>query len=176
MLQGVSNHYNTSSASDSRLVSRLSSMTPRNKTIVGSALVLSFFSASNIVMSQSKHNSTMSNQGTSVEAPRVVPAISGLQETTEEQGESNVETKLEINTSSSIGGQPSSPSLDLKVNGQDINVPTNGEVNETVTNTDGSTINLHVHNSSTSTTEEDNETEVKIKSKTESEVRIRSSD
>lgn len=176
MLQWNSNH-TISSTSVSRLTSCLSSMTPRNKAIISSALVLAILFVVSLVSAASRGSNGYLQQpggltgNTSVNVETVTNDL--LPEVT--QGESKVETKVDVSTSTSINGDEVSPQVELKVNGQDIAIPENGQVSETVTGSaNEGMVEVNVHSSSTQSDDSDS-TRIRIDSETESEVRIRSS-
>lgn len=177
MLLGISND-NTSSNSVTGLASRLRSLTPQNKVLIGSTILLAILFVISIASATTpnRSNNTDANIDATVTSNNAVDLTQGTTNLLDEvtKNESSVQTNVNVDASANLNGQAVSPNVELNVNGQDIPVPENGEVQEVIgTSSNNSNVNVNV-NSSTSTSDDgDDRTRIRINSESESEVRVR---
>lgn len=174
MLHVSSGQSNVSSTTITRLKFRVSSMTPRTKLIVLPVLLLSIlFAVSAAAYSDTADSPNHKEESTGVTTQISTEAVNNVQlpEATADAG-SGSQTSVRVNSSVRSNGSEA-PTVEVEVNGQEIVVPENGQVSETITGpSDESTVHVDVHNS-TSQTDGDDRTRIRIDSETESEVRIR---
>lgn len=179
MLQGISSDNNASSATTG-FTSRLRSMTPRNKVLISSAVLIAFLTSvialaandtsqyestqpTTQLTTESSTGSTINVEGIANEIiPNPIPS------------ETKVEARVDVQSSNNPNASSASPSVELEVNGQNIPVPDSGEVNEVITNNeDDGNVQVNVQSNFSQSGSRDR-TRIEIDSESESEVRIRS--
>lgn len=148
---------------------RLRSMMPELRLLPLGIVVVAFL----VLISQA----TLSGGGISrseqdVTSIQLIPTVSSSTELPQALHDS-AETQASVRVEGSFSTSAASPSVELKVNGQEIAIPENGQADETVPVNDQSGVRVQITSSTSDSSENEDKTRIKIESESESEVKVK---
>lgn len=180
MVRGHGNYYKDSS-STSGIQSHIQAVAPHFNKKQWSVIVLAILFLLGSLVATAARTSGSLNQQEAAE-------ISDLGQTEESSNSlisevtdsasnaAGASVRINLNASTNVNGTADNPGVEVRVNGQEIAVPEDGDVSEQVPvseNPDDGIVNVNIHTNTSGDEEEDSRTRIRIDSDTESEVKVR---